>query len=318
MAVLNLVLFAASFAVLIVSGGWSVKLLSRVAASFRMKDFVLGFFLVGLGTSLPEIFVGITSAFEGNPVISLGDVIGSNVVNLTLILGVLVILGRGLRVGRRAAKRDMVFMLLISSLPVFLLLDGSLSGVEGLALLLAFVLYLFASMNDGNSFSAEGGSRKIEKAGLRGVVDLLFLAASLAALLVSSDFVVRYGVAMATDMGISVMLVGLVAVAFGTSLPELVFSVRAAAAKKGGMALGNLVGSAVVNSTVVLGATSMIRPIVADYVLFVTSATFMIVVMFLVTAVAERKGGFSTMNGVTLVVMYFIFVIAEALQGFAH
>ncbi len=311
MAVLNLVLFAISFALLIVSGDLAVKLLSRVAALLRMKDFVLGFFLVGFGTSLPELFVGITSAFEGNPVLSLGNVIGSNIVNLTLILGVLVVLGRGLRVGRRTAKRDMVFMLLISSLPVFLLLDGSLSRVEGLALLLAFAIYLFRTMNDSNSFSLGGGYRKIKDAGIKGTKDMLLLAASFAALLLSADFVVKFGVALALDLNVSVMLVGLIAVAFGTSLPELVFSVRAAAAKKGGMALGNLAGSGVVNSTVVLGATSAIRPIVADYLLFVTSATFMIVVMFLVVAIAERRGGFSARDGVMLVMLYALFMAIE-------
>lgn len=313
MDVLNLVLFVLAFALLIISGDWAVKLLSRVAASFRIKDFVLGFFLVGLGTSLPELFVGITSAFEGNPVLSLGDVIGSNIVNLTLILGVLVVLGKGMKVGRKVAKKDMVFMLLISSLPVFLLLDGSLSGVEGLILLLAFALYLFTTLNDGDSFNSGSGYRKSKKAGLKGTKDLLLLAVSLALLLLSADFVVKFGVALARDFNVNVMLIGLIAVAFGTSLPELVFSIRAAAAKKGSMALGNLIGSGVINSTVVLGATSAIKPIVADYLLFVISATFMIVVMAIVVAIAERKGGFSSRDGIAFVMLYALFVVVETL-----
>ncbi|MBI2575379.1 sodium:calcium antiporter [Candidatus Woesearchaeota archaeon] len=316
MVVQDLVLFVLSFVLLILSADWAVKLLSRISAALRFREFFLGFFLVGFGTSLPELLVGVVSAFEGDPVLSLGNVIGSNVVNLTLILGILVILGKGLRVGRKVAKRDMIFMLFVCSLPVFLLLDGSLSRAEGLALFLAFGLYLANSVRESRSFSWNGNGNN---AALRRVsANAVLLAVSLAVLLASADFVVRYGVALATDMGISVMLVGLIAVAFGTSLPELVFSVRAAAAKKGGMALGNLVGSAVVNSTVVLGATSAIMPITADYMLFVTSATFMIVAMAMATAFAERKGGFTVTQGIALVVMYFIFVIAESLPKFVH
>ncbi len=307
MLALDLIVFLVSLFVLILSAEWAVRILSKISRQTGVREYVMGFVLVSVSTSIPELFVGISSAISGEAALSLGNVIGSNVVNFSLIMGILVILGKGLKISSGIVKNEMVYMLMIAVLPVFLMLDGNLSRIEGFILMAVFLVYTisFIKMRHKSDPSVVKDKKAI-------LLSVLSLIVSFALLFASSHFVVDSGVKMAFDFGVPVMVVGLLAVAFGTSIPELIFTIKAA--NKKALAFADLTGSVIANSSLVLGATAIISPITADFRLFLISATFMIVNLFLVITFAQRKEGISVTKGIFLVILYLAFILIEFIR----
>jgi cation:H+ antiporter len=138
----NFLYFAIAVVVMIKSGEWVVKSLSKIASLLKMKEFVIGFILMALSTTMPELFVGITSGINKNASLALGTVLGSNIVNVTLVIGIAAILGRGMKVSLKTVKTDMRYMLAIAAVPVILMLDGQLSRLDGIMLLGVFLFYM--------------------------------------------------------------------------------------------------------------------------------------------------------------------------------
>jgi cation:H+ antiporter len=142
MAILNLVLFLVACIFLILSGTLLVRSLSKLASYLRMSEFVISFILIAFATSVPELFVGISSALQNNTALSLGNVIGSNILNLTLIAGIIILLKRGIMIESKKTKADALYMFFIIALPFVLMWIGhAISRIDGVILLVAFFLY---------------------------------------------------------------------------------------------------------------------------------------------------------------------------------
>ncbi len=312
----NLVLFLLSCTVLVVSGAFVVRSLVKVARFLRMTEFVAAFVFLTLSTSLPETFVGISSALAKNPSLSLGTVIGSNIANLTLIAGIAVVLARGLRVESKSIRKDAYWMVLIAIIPMALMIIGNvLSRLDGALLIVVFIIYTLRLLRQGRKFttSLEDKIKRLEV-----VMAVLVFIAGVAVLYLSSRFVVHYSILLAPELSLPPIFIGLFLLALGTSLPELVFGTQSALAKHSSLTLGNLIGSVVVNSTVVLGITALIHPITADFFLFLTSAVFMIIVCFLFATFVESGKELSWHEGIGLIMFYVLFLIVElSLKGFS-
>ena len=258
---------------------------------------------------MPELFVGITSALAKNPALALGTVIGSNIVDLTLVIGIAIVLAKGISTESRLMRRDSFYMFFIAAIPIALMLiGGKLSRIDGAILIAVFIGYFYFLIRERTKFRKE----LEDKIGRRDIVIAIFsFIIGLFILFFSADYVVRYASLLAIDLFLPSILIGIFLVAVGTSLPELIFGTRAVLTKHPEMALGDIIGAVVVNSTLVLGVASLIYPIRADFILFFSSAVFMIIIAFIFSTFVESGKKLYWKEGVSLIMLYVFFVMIE-------
>ncbi|MBU4493072.1 MAG: sodium:calcium antiporter [Nanoarchaeota archaeon] len=309
MLITNLIVFLIACIVLVISGNLLVKTLTKIAAFLKLSEFVVGFIIMAFATSIPELFVGITSALAKNSALALGNVIGANIINLTLVIGIAILLGRGIKIESRKTKTDSLYMVFIAALPMVLMIIGnSLSRIDGIILLAAFVIYARRILRQKRLFKkeVEDGIKRRDI-----ILTTILFVFSLALLFLSARFVVGYATLLSVDLALPPIIVGLFIISIGTTLPELTFGSRAVLAGHSEMALGNLIGSVIVNSTLVLGITAIIFPITANILLFSVSAIFMVVVAFLFATFVESGNKLYVKEGISLILLYIFFVIIE-------
>ncbi|MBI5147834.1 MAG: sodium:calcium antiporter [Parcubacteria group bacterium] len=312
--ILNIILFAGGIVILIRSGLWVVGALTKLAQFLGVSEYVASFILMAFATTLPEFSVGLSAAFSGNPALSLGNVFGSNIANLGLILGIIVLISGGIKVDDGVARRDSFLVFILASAPAILLLDFELSRWEGVFLILLFILYLSRLMHLREILA--GRMKVFRINGPVGVGDFFkharIFAVSSAVLLLSAFLLIEGAKGISAEMGVSELAIGLFFLAIGTSLPELSFGLRAALHHHEGLSVGNLLGAAVFNSTWVLGVTAVIAPIkIADGRMFWISAVAMIALVLLVNLFLRTKMAVSRREGAILAAIYAIFFIVE-------
>jgi len=241
--------------------------LNQLSGRSQSSKFGLASFLLALATSLPEIFVGITAALEKKPNLALGNVLGSNIANLSLVIGGAAVIGGSVGVVGDFLFKDILYVFLAGFLPLLMLVDSRLTKVEGLMLLAIYGVYNFTvlgrrSRKPKRKTSFRKFFYRLNHRNKEGQVAWLFFGTAL--LIFSADGVVKTAVLLAQGFKVPLMLIGLFLVAVGTSLPELSFEIAAIRKKQVGMVFGDLLGSIVANSTLVLGVTALISPIVLD------------------------------------------------------
>ena len=316
---LNLGLFVLTCIVLVKCAGWLVKHLTLLSSYFGLNEFSIGFIIMAVSTSIPELFIGISSALRGNTALALGNVIGSNIADLTLIIGVVVLFTRSMRIRSRIIRKDLVYMIVVLSLPIFLMLwpptwlgsgtrQAVLGRFEGLILIGVFCWYMYLTLKQERSFSRDIQRPHHIEARKSALIALVLLLV----IFVSAHFVVDFGTKISVMMDISPILIGIFLLGLGTSLPELSFEMKAASERHEEMALGDLIGSIITNSTLVLGATALIAPVTADFFIFFTSAMWMVVVSFIFLTFAESDGGLNWKEAISLIMMYVLFVVVES------
>jgi len=306
-------LFVLCVLILVKSGAIAVKKLIAMSRYLRISEYILAFVLMALATSLPEFFVGITSSLSKTPILSLSNVIGSNISNLSLILGVIILVSKGLSVKSKIAKKDAWIVFFISILPLLLILDKKLSQADGIILLLIFGLYMRKLFRAKQAFSKRMNTiSPTVEAFQKFIKDLFIFLGAIIILLASAWGIVETATIMAGKINLSVSLIGLFLVALGTSLPELVFGIKAIITKHEGMNLGNLMGSTVINSTLVLGVTALIYPIeIENFHVILVGAIFMVLSILIVNIFIRTKEKISWKEGVILLGIYAIFLIIE-------
>lgn len=283
-------------------------------------QFAVTSFLLALATSLPELFVGVTSALEGEPVLSLGNIIGSNIANLSLVIGGAALIGGVVRVHGTFLRRDVFYAFLAGAAPMVLLLDKSLSRVDGLILLALYGYYnIWVFTERHRELVAEGSEkegfirrliRKINHRGTR--IELAWIFLGIAGLLFSADMLVKIAKQMALALNIPILLIGLLLVAIGTSLPELVFELKAVREKQSEMVFGDLLGSIVANGTLIIGITSLISPIKIQALNEYLLATMAFVLIFgLFYFFIRTKKKLERWEGAVLLGIYLAFVLFE-------
>ena len=307
MLITNLILFLLFCVILVTSGGLLVKSLKKIAGYLHVSEFIVGFILMAFATSLPELFVGISSALNKETSLALGNIIGANILDLTLVMGIIILLGREIKIKNKRTKKDALYMVGFTALPLLLMLIGSsISRFDGFILITAFVAYSVILYREGRLKSKE--FVMVEKRWEPIAYTMLF-AVGLTLLFASSHYVVRYAQALSLDLNFPPILIGLFLISIGTTLPELTFGVRAVMTGNSEMALGDQIGSVIANAT--LGITALIHPISANLVLFFTSGIFMIIVAFLFATFTESGNKLSYKEGISLIMLYVFFLIVE-------
>ncbi|UXX83654.1 calcium/sodium antiporter [Roseovarius pelagicus] len=245
---------------LLAGGELLVRGAVSMARGIGMSSMVIGITLVGFGTSAPELAASLNAALAGSPGIAVGNVVGSNISNILLILGLAAIIS-ALAVPQGVLARDGAVMLLATVLCVIAVLSGTMGRLAGLGLFLVLVLYLVATFwLEHRSHAPETvDDVSMTRSGI-GRAALLFTC-GLIFVLLGAHALVSGAIAVAADLGLSEALIGLTIVAVGTSMPELVTSVIAARKGEGEVALGNILGSNVFNILGILGVTALVQPL---------------------------------------------------------
>ena len=263
--VLQIFLLAAGFTMLIKGADFFVDGSSGIASKFGIPQLVVGLTIVAMGTSAPEAAVSISAALKGNAGITIGNVAGSNILNILVILGLTAFLTKKVvPVASSTIKYEMPFMVVTMLILLWMGYVGNeISRLEGAGLWVVFVLYLFyllkmAKKGDDKNSKDDAGEDKKEKS--MGML-LLFTVAGLALIVLGSSVTVDAATAIARIIGLSERFIGLTIVALGTSLPELFTSVSAARKGSADIAIGNIVGSNIFNILFVVGTSALITPV---------------------------------------------------------
>jgi cation:H+ antiporter len=305
--------FVVALAVLVISGRLLIRYLTRAAAAFNVSEFTLAFVLLALGTSLPELFVGLISARQGAGDLVLAMALGSNVINATLIIGLAAFLSVGISTATLNLRRDVILSAAIVMLPLlFLLTGGVISTVEAAILIGVFLYYIFLLYRD--------SKRQTEPLNLphvmHGVVASLAVVALLAVLLAAAHFTVDAATRIAVSWHIPAVVIGLLLLAGGTSLPELATTIQVALKHKPGLALGTIIGSNVANSALVIGAAGLVRPLeVTVSGPLITAAVFVIVATSLLAYFASSRRQLSAREGLVLMALFLLYAGITIVTG---
>jgi cation:H+ antiporter len=310
-----LFIFIIACYVLVRSGTILVGVMTSLCRYFRITEYVFSFILMAFATTLPELFIGITAGFRNLSIISLGNIIGSNLINLTFILGIIAVACKGLKIESRIAKKDTWISFFIILLPMAMLIDKKISRGEGFLLLAVFAWHVFYLLKSKDIYQQRMHHIKneITHSG-KFITNILYLVIGVAFLVVSALAVVESAKLIAIELYVPLALISVILIAFGTSLPELVFGMRAAIAKHEGLSLGNLFGAAVVNSTFILGITAIINPIqVENLKIILVGAGFMVFGALLANIFIASKNKLSWKEGLILIGIYVVFLVVEFL-----
>ena len=291
------ILLLLGFILLIKGADYFVEASSSIAKALRVPSIIIGLTIVAFGTSAPELAVSVTAAIGGNNDIAVGNVIGSNLFNLLVVLGVCgVILPMKVKL-----RWDYIATLLVAGILYLLIaFDLELSRADGILLLILFVVFIGLTIRDALINRIQSTEEfELLSAGRC----ILYIVGGLAAIVFGGDLVVDNASKIASSFGLSQNLIGLTIVALGTSLPELVTSVVASKKGENGLAIGNVIGSNLFNILMVLALSATISPITINP-LSVQDTMILIVSTIVTLILCRRKNEISRMDGVVMLLIY--------------
>lgn len=309
-------IFLGSCALFFWAGKWLVGALVRVARYLEWREFVVAFIIVAIATSIPNLFVGITAALHQIPELSLGDIVGGNLFNLTVAVALAALFAKGLSAESKMVQTSAVFTMIAAVLPLLLLLDGTLGRGDAIALILLFFFYIFWLFSKKERFTKiyDGEKTSIIKEFKIFIKDLGRLILGLLFLLIAAQGIVRSASFFSQALDLPLGLVGILIVGVGGAIPETYFAIIAARKFQTWMVLGNIMGSVVIISTLVLGVVALICPIeIADFSPFAIARVFLIIaaMFFLFFVRTGRK--ITTKEAFFLLGLYLVFFLIEVL-----
>ncbi len=295
------------FVLLIKGADWFVDGAAGIAARFGIPQLVIGLTIVAMGTSAPEAAVSITAACAGNAGITIGNVVGSNIINILIILGITSII-TAIAVQKSTIRVEIPFMLFVMAILMVLgMIGGKVTRIDGVILWILFILYLvylFMMAKKGMSQQEEEKEEKVKPLWLQ----IIMLLVGVAGIVFGSDLTVDNASIIASSLGMDDRLIGLTIVAFGTSLPELVTSVTAAMKNNADIAIGNIVGSNIFNVLFVVGTTALITPVAFKTSFAIDSIISVIAgVLLLIGVVKEQK--LKRPMGIFMLVVYAFYFV---------
>ena len=299
------------------SGRWLIKGLTGMARFLEWKEFVVAFFTIALAGAIPNLFLGISSALQGIPELSFGDVIGGNMIDLTVAVALAALVIKGLPAEGKIIQTSALFTIAVALMPLFLILDGVLGRGDGLILISMFVFYIFWLFSKEERFSKvyeenEGDTVKDFKEFIK---DIGMVILGVAFLILAAQGMVFSALWFAGSLNLSLALIGILIIAIGNSLPEIYFSIVSAKQGKAGIVLGNLMGSVIVPATLVLGTVAIICPIqIQDFSPFAIGRFFLIASALFFFFFVRTDRRVTKKEALFLLGIYALFVLFEILS----
>jgi len=276
--IVDVLVFIVSMYALSKGADFVIEESEKIAFHYNISSFIIGATLVALGTSLPEMAASMMASYDGRNDMAVANVIGSNIINISLVLGVVFVFSKKIEPKRDIFKQDGAWGVFPVFAFVVMVMDGSISRFEGFMLLLMMIAYLIFLVNNDEEIANEV-DEELKKEPFDWKRSLPMLLAGFVLVIVGADFTIDSASNIARYFGVSEWVIGLLLVAFGTSLPELMVSISAAKKGNGDMVLGGIIGSNVSNFTVVLGGAALVNPLTVD----LAKNTFDIVAVLFIT-----------------------------------
>lgn len=292
---MDFIIFTVAMAALIYGADFVIKESERIALHFNISHYVIGATLIAFGTSMPEMAASMMASYAGKSDMAIANVVGSNIFNIALILGVVFLLAKNMNPNRNLFERDGAWVVVPVIIFMIMIQDGVISRSDGFLFLLMMVSYLIFLFT-GSKDELEGEiDEDLTKDKFNWPKTIMLLAVGFVLTIGGANFVVDSGTNIARVFGVSEWIIGLFLIALGTSLPELVVSL--VAVKKGNveMSIGNIIGSNVANFSMVLGAASLINPLTIDLVatkfdVFIMLATSVTLLFILANKLYNKAG----------------------------
>ncbi|MBN2950757.1 MAG: calcium/sodium antiporter [Holdemanella sp.] len=295
---MNIILLVLGFILLLKGADWFVDGASSIASRFGIPQLIIGLTIVAMGTSLPEAFVSITAALKSNAAITIGNVVGSNILNVGIILGITALI-RPLHIQNSTIKYEMPFMILVTLVLILLGINTTISRLDGIIMWLFFLGYLY--------YIFKMSKNQMEETEIK-QTNPLFIPLGLICLMMGSNFAVDAATNIAISLGVSQRFIGLTIVALGTSLPELVTSVTAAKKGNADIAIGNIIGSNIFNILFVVGSSALITQVPFEPNFIIDS--FVAILIGLVLYICTKKTRvLDKKAGILLLITYSIYFI---------
>ena len=293
-----------SLAVLATSAKYVVEKAIRLAKFFRISELAVGFIFIAVLTSLPELSVAVVSSVTGDNNLSLGDVLGSNVTNIALVLGICGFIGLRHKFEKKEIN-NMLLLLLISLIPLILILDGQLTYTDGAILFVLFAAFVYLILS---KRIVMNGTEKITKS--EAGKDFLIFVISIGIVIISAGFAVESAVNIATELGIFQSFIGATIIALSTSLPELAVDVTAVRKGRSHLALGDILGSCVTNLTLILGINTVLNPFLPNMKMVGPLVLFVLITAIALGYILWKHQTIKKRDGLILLGIYLLYLIA--------
>ena len=319
--VFDILWVVAGLVMILLGSDWLVNGASSIARKYGISEFVIGMTIVGVGTSTPELVSSGIAAISGHGDMALGNVTGSNICNILLILGVTALISP-IEFTRSNIRKDLIFAIGVSLFLVFVLYNGfglfegtpGISRIDALYLLLFFILFMvdsFRSSKSGAGVEANSNDSNLMPMGK----SIVLVVLGLAGLILGGHFFVEHTVSIAKYFNVSEAFISITLMAVGTSLPELATCVVAAIKGKNQLALGNIIGSNIFNIALIIGASAFISPFQIDSISTVDMAMVLIsVVMLWIAAFTFKRNQLDRVEGVIFLSMYIGYIVYLSLN----
>lgn len=315
MLLFHIFIFIVSFVILFWSSNFLVGALTKLSKFLGWKEFVVSFFIVAFATTVPNFFVDIISALNKVPQLAFSDVVGTNIADLTLIIALSALVSKmGLSVPSRTVQGSSLFTIGVAILPLILIQDGNLSRIDGILLLAAFLIYLVWLFNKRERFEKiyDGISEQLSSKFFLKNIFLLFC--SILLLLGSAQGIVKSAVFFSDYLNFPLTLFGILIVGLGTALPETSFTLQAARKSQDWFIVGDVLGSVIMTTTLVLGIVALICPIkISDFAPFVVARIFLIISAFSFLIFIRTGHKITRKEAAFLLGIYITFVLVEIL-----
>ena len=302
-----------SFLIFVIAMGvliWGAEMLihqsEKIALRFDIPEFIIGATLIALGTSLPEMAASVAASAADKPEIAISNVIGSNILNITLVLASVFLVARNIKPDRDFFAKDSTWALMPVFVFILMIMDGVISRFDAILLMLMMGAYLLFLVQDAKSLPEEE-LEELAKEPFSWPLTLLMLSIGFVLVITGAHFTVESASDIAKSFGVSEWVIGIIMISLGTSLPELVVSISASIKGKVDMAIGNIIGSNMANTSVVLGAAALTKPMPLDSIKYSFDITTMLVATLILVFLTANKL-YTKSAGIALVIILGLFL----------
>ena len=306
MLILNLLGFLIACIFLVKSSEFAVKSVSNIAKLLKIGEFLLSFIVVGFITSFPETTISIVSAVKKVPEIGFGTLLGSNIADLSLILGMIALVGKRIKINNKAILNSFLYLVL-TLIPIILAYDGTISRKDGTILITTCILFVLHLFRRKHPFSKIVHHHK-DKTLMQSIIVFIF---SVVILYFSASYLIKFTEALSLELLIPTIFIALILIALGTCLPELLFALRSVSSHHAYLGLGEIMGSVIIDATLILGITALIQPIILERTTVLITGIFLILSVIMPLSIIRYRKGITQKDGFLLILVYILFVFVE-------
>jgi cation:H+ antiporter len=304
---MDFVIFVISMATLIWGADTLIKQSEAIALRFNISEFIIGATLIALGTSLPEMAASVAASFNHKADMAVANVIGSNILNISLVLGSVFLISKNINPNRDFFAKDSSWAMVPVFVFLLMIIDGTISRFDGILLLTLMGAYVLFLVTDSKESIELDDIDEIDMAHFSWAKTILLSILGLILIITGAHFSVESASEIARSFGVSEWIIGIVMISLGTSLPELVVSISAAIRGKVDMAIGNIIGSNMANTSVVLGSAALANPLAIDSKAYLFDLASLLFITLLLVFITANKL-YNKSAGISLLIMLSLFL----------